>query len=101
MEGKKIEVFMALYYDLPVFKDVYSLTLKHETYEKKATAKGRKGGEKECLEPKPSCPLCILWVEPGGYPPGAPTDPDMPNFRTAGPADLWSEASGSSGKRFV
>jgi hypothetical protein len=23
-------------------------------------------------------------VEPGGYPPGAPTDPDLPNFRTAG-----------------
>jgi hypothetical protein len=40
-------------------------------------------------------------VEPGGYPPGAPTDPDVPNFRTAGPADLRSEASGSSGKRFA
>jgi hypothetical protein len=24
-------------------------------------------------------------VEPGSCPPGAPTDPDVPNFRTAGP----------------
>jgi hypothetical protein len=23
-------------------------------------------------------------VEPGGHPPGTPTDPDVPNFRTAG-----------------
>jgi hypothetical protein len=29
---------------------------KHETHEKKTTAKGRKGGEKGCLEPKLSCP---------------------------------------------
>jgi hypothetical protein len=23
-------------------------------------------------------------IEPGGHPPGTPTDPDVPNFRTAG-----------------
>jgi hypothetical protein len=32
-------------------------------------------------------------VEPGGYPPRTPTDPDLPDFRYA--------ASGSSGKRFT